>query len=533
MSVAALAVIAVAIVVLVALAKRIGVAYPIVLVLGGIALGYIPGVPRAELQPDLVFLVFLPPLLYWESVTAPTSGFRAGAAWIFQLAFGLVIATTVAVAFVAHRVDPAIGWPAALVLGAIVSATDEGAFASIADKLRVPRHLIATIEGESLINDATSLIIYAVAIGAVVGQVFTVGQAFEQLVISVVAAITIGFIAGGAVVTAWHFTRDDELQPIISLMAPYLAYLPAYHFKVSGVLAVVVTGIFVSRFTPRVLTPRSRLRTIGFWVTIVFVVNAFIFVLVGMQFREIVASLAQYSVSHLIWLAIAICATVIVVRLAWVFGQALIPLTNEPEHERGKADWAHVTVLAWTGMRGGISLAAALALPLMAGTHAFPQRSLIIFLTFAVLLATLVGQGGTLPWLLRLLRITEDDQDEREERLALSRIARVALIRLAALRKEREVPVAILATLRRHHRSRWREFADAKEGQEYRKRVTSQYRAIELELLTVQRAELLRLRNRGAIDNTVMRRIQALLDLEDEEIGLLSTTGHTDLDPEE
>src|SRR5581483_5327171 len=219
MSVAALAVIAVAILVLVALAKRIGVAYPIVLVLGGILLGYIPGVPRAELRPDLVFLVFLPPLLYWESVTAPTSGFLAGAAWIFQLAFGLVIATTVAVAFVAHRVDSSIGWPAALVLGAIVSSTYEVAFASLADKLRVPRHLIATIEGESLINDATSLIIYAVAIAAVVGQVFTIGQAFGELVISVIAAIAIGLAAGTLTVLAWRYTQDDELQPIISLMA--------------------------------------------------------------------------------------------------------------------------------------------------------------------------------------------------------------------------------------------------------------------------------------------------------------------------
>lgn len=533
MSVAALAVIAVAILVLVAVAKRIGVAYPILLVLGGIVIGYIPGVPRAEMRPDLVLLVFLPPLLYWESVTAPTSGFLAGAAWIFQLAFGLVIATTVAVAFVAHRLDPAIGWPSAFVLGAIVSSTDEVAFASLADKLRVPRHLIATIEGESLINDATSLIIYAVAIGAVLGQVFTVGQAFEELVISVIAALAIGLAAGAVIVTAWYFTRDDELQPIISLMAPYLAYLPAYHFRVSGVLAVVVTGIFVSRFTPRVLTPRARQRATGFWVTIVFLVNAFIFVLVGMQFHPILTeSLTRYSAWQLTWLAFAICATVIVVRLLWVYGQALIPLTNEPEHERGKADWAHVSVLAWTGMRGGISLAAALALPVMAGAGPFPQRSLIIFLTFAVLVATLVGQGGTLPWLLRALHIRQDDADEREERLALSRIARVALIRLAALRKERKVAAPILAALQRQHRSRWREFADAKEGEDYRMRVTSQYRAIERELLEVQREELLRLRNRGKIDNTVMRRVQALLDLEDEEIALLSSTGHTDIDPE-
>ena len=254
--------------------------------------------------------------------------------------------------------------------------------------------------------------------------------------------------------------------------------------------------------------------------------------LVGLQFHPIITSLSQYSPGFLLWLAAVVSATVILVRLAWVFTQALLPITNEPEHERGKADWAHVSVLAWSGMRGGISLAAALALPLTIGSGPFPQRSLIIFLTFAVLLATLVGQGGTLPWLLRILHIREDDADEREERLALSRIARVALIRLAALRETRNIPPPIIAALRRHHRSRWREFADAKEGEEYRRRVTSLYREIERELLGVQREELIRLRDRGKIDNTVMRRIQALLDLEDEEIRLLSTTGHTDIDPE-
>ncbi len=316
-------------------------------------------------------------------------------------------------------------------------------------------------------------------------------------------------------------------------MAPYLAYLPAYHFKVSGVLAVVVTGLFVNRFTPRVLTPRARQRATGFWVTIVFLVNAFIFVLVGLQFHPIITGLGQYSAGRLLWLAAAVCATVILVRIGWVFAQALLPITNEPEHERGKADWAHVSVLAWTGMRGGISLAAALALPLTIGAGPFPQRGLIIFLTFAVLLATLVGQGGTLPWLLRALRIREDDADEREERLALSRIARVALIRLGALRQTRKVPAPIIAALVRHHRSRWREFADAKEGQQYRRRVTSLYRAIERELLGVQREELIRLRNRGKIDNTVMRRVQALLDLEDEEMSLLGASGHTDVDPED
>lgn len=534
MTISALAVIAAAIVVLVAIAKRINVAYPIVLVLGGIAIGYIPGIPPATMPPDLVLLVFLPPLLFWESVTAPSSDFRAGAWWIFQLAFGLVIVTTVVVAVVIHVIDPNVGWAAAFVLGAIVSSTDEVAFATLADRLSIPRHLVATVEGESLINDATSLILYSVAIAAVVGQSFSLGHAIGSLVVSVIAAIAIGLASGAVLVGAQALTQDDELQPVIALIAPYLSYLPAHYLGVSGVLAVVTTGLFVTRFTPRVVLPRARLRVGGFFVTIVFVLNSFIFVLVGLQFRSIVATLSHvsHSIGALILYGVVISAVVIVVRIVWVFAQALLPVTNEPEHVDGEADWSHVTVLAWTGMRGGISLAAALAIPLTVASGPFPQRDLIIFLTLCVLLATLVGQGGTLPWLLKRLNVKDDGADEREERLALARTARIALIRLSQLQRERQIPAPIVAALRQRFRSRWREFANTRDGSVYRERIASLYRDIERELLDVQRKEVIRLRDLGKIDNTVMRRIQALLDFEDEEISLLSSTGHMDLDPE-
>ncbi|HET9394359.1 MAG TPA: Na+/H+ antiporter [Candidatus Rubrimentiphilum sp.] len=534
MTISALAVVAGAIIVLVAIAKRINVAYPIVLVLGGIAIGYIPGVPTATMRPDLVLLVFLPPLLYWESVTAPSSDFKTGAWWIFQLAFGLVVVTTVAVAVVIHFIDANVGWAAAFVLGAIVASTDEVAFVTLAERLRVPRHLVATIEGESLINDATSLILYGVAVAAVVGQSFSLGHALGSLVLSVVAAVAIGIVAGAIVVGAWALAQDEDVQPIISLIAPYISYLPAYFLGVSGVLAVVVTGLFVSRFTPRVLLPRTRLRAVGFWVTIVFVLNAFIFVLIGLQFRSIVSTLSHlsHSIGTLILYGVIVSAVVIVVRIVWVFAQALLPVTNEPEHAEGEADWSHVAVLAWTGMRGGISLAAALAIPLTVATGPFPQRDLIIFLTLCVLLATLVGQGGSLPWLLKRLKVKDDGADEREERLAMARTARIALIKLSALRRERQIPDPIMMALRQRFRSRWREFENTRDGSAYRERIASLYRGIERELLDVQRAELIRLRDRGKIDNTVMRRVLTLLDLEDQEISMLGSTGHMDLDPE-
>ena len=296
----ALIVVFIAIIVLVAVANRIGVAYPIVLVLGGMAIGFIPHMPTVPLPPQLVLVVFLPPLLYWESVTAPTSEFRENAFWIFQLAFGLVIVTTIAVAALAHAIVPGMSWGVAFVLGAIVSSTDEVAFTAIADRLNVPRHLIGTIEGESLVNDATSLILYGVGIAAVVGASFSLLHAAESLALSIVEALAMGLAAGSIAVMAWRAIKDDTVQATISVVIPFIAYLPAYYIGASGVLATVTAGIFVSRFTPTVIQPQAREMLTGFWVTVVFLLNAFIFVQVGISFHQIVLRLHDYSVAQLI-----------------------------------------------------------------------------------------------------------------------------------------------------------------------------------------------------------------------------------------
>jgi Na+/H+ antiporter len=526
-----LAVIFVAILVLVSLANRIGVAYPIVLVLGGIALGYVPGIPPLAMPPALVLTIFLPPLLYWESVTAPTSEFFSpdGLWWIFQLAFGLVVATMLAVAAVAHVMIPALAWGPALVLGAIVASTDEVAFGPIIARIPLPRHVIATIEGESLVNDATSLVLYGIGITAIVSGTFSFPHALGELAVSVVGAIAIGAAAALLCVAAWRLTKDDLLQAMVSLMAPYLSYLPAQHLGVSAVLAVVTTGLIVTHYTPRVMTPRARERGSGFWVTAVFMANAFIFVLVGMQFRTVLAALSRFSPLQLTGYGIAISAVVIVVRLAWVFAQGLLPSTNEPEHVEGKADWSHVTVLAWAGMRGGISLAAALAIPLETAAGPFPDRDLVIFLTFCVLVATLVGQGGTLPLLLRRLNVTDDGTDDREERIALAATAKAALKRLDELSRGGQTPKEVCEILRRRFRRRWAEFGEG-ERNDGAAHDAAMLRKYESELIDAQRAALIRLRSEGRIDNTVMRRVQRLLDLQSEEAQLLRSTGHADID---
>lgn len=532
MSSVAVAVVFVSIVVLASLAKRLNVAYPIVLVIGGIAIGYIPGIPKFVMPPDLVLVLFLPPLLYWESVSAPTGEFRAAAWWILQLAFGLVIFTMFAVAGALHAVASSISWGVALVLGAVVASTDEVAFAAVAPSLHVPRHLIATIEGESLINDATSLILYSVALGALAGTPMPISREVASLVLSLIVSVIVGAIAAAVVVTAWRLAQDEEIQPVISLIAPYLSYLPAHYLGVSAVLAVVVTGLIISSYAPRVLLPASRQRATGFWVTIVFVVNAFIFVSVGLQFHPIVASLSGYTFGQLLYYAVITCVTVIGVRALWVFGQSLMPATNRPEHAGGKADWAHVTVLAWSGMRGGVSLAAALSIPLMSAAGPFPQRNLVIFLTMCVLIATLVGQGGTLPLLVRLLKIRDDAANTREERLALAATARAALSKLDDMQRRWYIPKPVVIMLAERLRARWREFRDI-EG-EMRDRATGPelYRRLERAILDAQREELIRLRDDGKIDNTVMRRIQMLLDVENTEVDILMGERPTDIDPD-
>lgn len=522
--------IAVTVLVLVSIANRIGVPYPILLVLGGIGLGYVPGVPALQMPPAVVLLVFLPPLLYWESVNAPTSELfsRSGLWWVLQLAFGLVVVTTLAVAGVAHALIPAMAWGTALVLGAIVSSTDEVAFGPIVERVRIPRHVLATIENESLINDATSLVLYGIGVTAVVSGTFSAPNALASLALSIVGGSAIGIAAGFIGAGAWRLTRDPSLQSIISLSLPYLAYLPAWRLGASAVLATVAAGFTVAPYIPKVLTPESRIRVTGFWMTIVFILNAFIFVYAGMQLRAILASLHMPTVV-LFGYGAAVAATCIVVRLLWVFGQGFIPETNYPQHSHGKADWSHVSVLAWSGMRGGISLAAALAIPLETVAGPFPQRDLIIFLTFCVMLGTLVVQGGTLPLLIAWLRVTDDGANVREERIALAHCSKAALARLNELSQRENIPPRLYETLKIRFTARLAEFSTIA-GDRSVAKASDQYRHLTQDLLIVQRSELIALSNSGKIDNTVMRRILRLLDFEAEEIAILETTGHASIE---
>lgn len=520
-----LAAMTVAVLVLVTVANRINVPYPILLVLGGIGLGYVPGITPLHMSPGVVLLVFLPGLLYWESVNAPTSELfsRNGLFWAFQLAFGLVVVTTLAVAGVAHALIPAMAWGTALVLGAIVSSTDEVAFVPISERIRIPRHVLATIENESLINDATSLVLYGIGVAAVVSGTFSGPHALLGLGVSVVGGAAIGVVAGLLAVVAWRMTKDVYLQAIISLALPYLAYLPAWRLGASAVLATVAAGFTVAPFVPKVLTPASRLRNSGFWVTIVFVLNAYIFLYAGLQFRTIFESIHMPPLA-LFGYGAAIALTCVAVRMVWIFAQGFLPATNYPQHPGG-ADWGHVAVLAWSGMRGGVSLAAALAIPLETAAGPFPQRDLVVFLTFCVMLATLVLQGGTLPLIIAWFKVRDDGTDTREERIALSHCAKAALDCLKTLADGESIPPRLYRSLELRFSTRVAEFSTIAHDDSLAK-ASDLYRHLSSKLLDAQRAELMDLMKKGKIDNTVMRRVLRLLDFEAEEIAILESTGH-------
>lgn len=499
---------------LVSFARRVGVSYPIVLVLAGLVLGFAPAVPQVQLAPDLVLVIFLPPLLFWESITAPTDVMRANAGWITSLAIGLVIATTGVVALVAHAAIPGLGWAMAFVLGAIVAPTDELASAPVLERLRTPRHLVAVVEGESLLNDASSLILYATAVAAVVTGAFNPGIAVLQFFTAAIGGVLVGVACAWLAIETWRRVRDVDLQPVVAFTLPFLTYALATRFALSGVLAVVAAGIAVSRFTPFGLVPRARMRGADFYEAAVFLANAILFLLLGLQLRIVGTTVFhEYPWWTVLAYAAAINVTIIALRFGWFVLLEYVPWFggegkyNEPSVRRA-------LIASWSGLRGAVSLAAALAIPVaVAGGAGVPHRDLVIFLTFSVILVTLVGGGLMLPSIVRSLKIPPGDDEESEEmKAALTAMSRSAHERLHALEREGRITAEDTAALARHYASR-RRLPGAPVDREERRRF-----AAEREVLLAERTALVQLHNDGEMDNTVLRRIVHSLDIAEEAI---------------
>jgi Na+/H+ antiporter len=530
----AILILLVAVAALATLANRIKVPYPILLVLGGLVLGFVEFLPQVALKPDVVFLLFLPPLLYVSAIFTSWRDFRANLRPISLLAVGLVLMTTCVVAAVAHW-TVGLPWAAAFVLGAIVSPTDAIAATAVAQRLGVPRRIVTILEGESLVNDATGIVAYRIAVGAVVAGTFSLWQAGLQFIIGAVGGIAVGLAVGWAVLWARrHVSEDPSVQNTISLLTPFAAYLlaeePSHYawkellhlpgeFAFSGVLSVVATGLYVGRRGPYVITPETRLQGYAFWELVTFLLNGLIFALIGLQLRDIVQGLSEFSAATLILYAALISLTVILVRFLWVFPATYVPrwLSRSLRERDPSPSPRAVTVIAWTGMRGVISLAAALALPLtVEGGAPFPGRDLILFLTFSVILATLVVQGLSLPALIRGLGLEDDGSQEREEIEGRIEVAQAALARIEELVEEdwvREDTAERVRGLYNYRRSRFSARFDGDEdGIEER---SAAYQRFMRELLRTQRRALIELRNEGRIGDEAMHRIERDLDLEE------------------
>ena len=498
---------------LVAVARRLQISYPIALVLGGLALGFVPGLPHVQLDPNLVLLIFLPPLLYWEAVTAPTDVMLANPGQIGMLAIGLVFATTVIVGIVMHAVVPEMPWAVAFVLGAVVAPTDELASAPVLERLKMPRHLIAIVEGESLVNDALSLVLYAAAVTAVVTGVVRVWHIIGFLFVAAIGAFVLGLFVARIAVEGWRRVTDTQLQGVISLLLPFLAFAPAQRLGISGVLSVVTAGVYVNRFTPTVLTPSSRLQLVGFWETFVFIANALLFLLVGLQLRTIAANVfAHDSWPAVLLYAVIVNVAVIGVRLVWFLATEYVPVIGgSSEHPEG--DWRHALIASWSGLRGAVSLAAALAIPLTtASGAAFPHRDLIIFLTFSVIFVTLVGGGLTLPRVIAALHVAENEPEETEDlRRAQNEIARAALARIDELARDNRIDAAHASALRKRYEHERLLSAKASGGD--LPEAEEQHWNAEREVIDAQRRALVDLRERGEIDNAILRHVLISLDL--------------------
>jgi monovalent cation/hydrogen antiporter len=514
----ALVAILVSVALLLIAAERTSIPYPILLVVGCIGLGFIPGIPDIQLPPELVLVAVLPPLLYGSAFFTSLRDLRENAFAITLLAIGLVLSTMVIVAVVAHTLIPGLSWGVAFVLGAVVSPTDPTAATAIAERVGLPRRLVALIEGESLVNDGTALVAYKFAVIAVVSGAFSFGEAAGNFALNVVGGIAIGLGVGFIVRQVRRKIKDPALAITLSLMSGYFAYLPAIAAGVSGVLAAVTIGVYMGWYTPELTTWQTRLQGIAVWEITFFILNALLFALIGLQLPVIVDALSGYSAMQLVGYAAAVALTVIGARFLWVipgtYLTAWMRREKRPIQNPGRAS----IVLGWAGMRGAVSLAAALALPLTTDAGGpFPNRELIIFLTFGVIFASLVVQGLSFPALLKVLGLEDEGRAEKEENKARIYATEAALARLEELADEDWVRDDTLERIRglfNFRRERFRSRFDPESDGELESR-SLDYQRLLRELLVAERTAVFDLRRERRIDDLVMRRVIRDLDLEE------------------
>ncbi|MET0392894.1 MAG: Na+/H+ antiporter [Chitinophagaceae bacterium] len=515
-----------------ALIEKIRLPHPVFFVVAGLAIGFIPVLPDLVLDPEVVFVIFLPPLLYDAAFRTSWRDFKTDIRPISALAVSLVFFTTVAVAATAYYFIPGFSWPLAFLLGAIVSPPDAVAATGIIKGLGLNKRVITILEGESLVNDASALIAYRYALAAVTTGSFVVWQAGLQFLLVAGGGIAIGLVIGYLLVAAHKRIRNSpSVETGLTLLTPFLAYLAAEQVHASGILSVVSTGLFISWHSHEIFTYQTRMRARVVWDTLMFLLNGFVFILIGMQLPDILKQLSSYTLPQLIGYGILISAITILVRIIWVFAGAYaaklfrgngksLAASFERDDE---ATWKNVLIISWTGTRGIISLAAALAIPLtLYNGTAFPQRAMILFLCFVVIFITLVVQGLSLQPLVRLLGVKPAADEGREKRELQLLIVNSTLHFIDEecvagpgsrfkdqLKKKYEALAKQLATEIQTHKQN----EDTQE--ESAETPLTSVQQAQLRIAQFQRELLLRLHQQGAFSATAIKEVERTMDIND------------------
>ncbi len=445
-------------------AHRLKLASPIAFLLGGIALAMLPGVPKVEINPEHMLLIFLPPILMEAAFFTSIRDFRTELRSILLLAIGLVIVTTVTVGGVIVALVPGATWALGLIIGAITSPPDAAAATESLKGITLPKRVVSILEGESLVNDATGIVLYKLALGAVLAGSFSLVDASALLVWKIVGGISIGLLAGFIFVKIYPYLRDPSVEILTTFVPPYAAFYLAERNDMSGVLAVVAAGFYIGWHAPILFPPRMRIPAEAIWKLVVFFLNALAFLLIGLQLPELLQHLDILHNPGILALALAVCIASVAVRFLWVYIMAYglryalnrLRKTNEPYPA-----WQNVFVVSWTGMRGVVTLALALALPLtLADGSPFPERDLIVFLSISIIVFTLVLQGISLPWLVHKLTLSFDPKRMNEEWYARVEAAKSALTRLEELKNDGTVHMPALARIKEHYTERLQSLGD-------------------------------------------------------------------------
>jgi monovalent cation/hydrogen antiporter len=503
------------------LATRMKTPYPILMVIGGLVLSRIPGIPRFSLDPDIIFFAVLPPLLFAAAFTTSWRDFRYNLFSIFSLAFGLVGFTVFGVALISRWILPGFDWRLGLVLGAVVSTTDAIAATSIAQRVGLPRRIIDVLEGESLINDASGLLALEFTVALVVtGQTPSLATGAGTLIYLVAGGVATGLIVGKVVDWLEHHIDDSPIEITMSIVTPYVAYLAAENIHASGVLSAVACGLFLGRRSATFFSSIVRIEAHAFWNTLTFALNGIVFVLIGFQLPYVRERIGNVRLQDLLLEGALFSLAVILLRMMWVFPGAYLSyfirrrIFHQPEPTPG---WQSIFVAGWTGMRGVVALAAAISLPTtMANGMPFPQRDAILFLTFCVIFVTLVLQGLTLPALIRALGVREQRVGNCEESEARKIMVEAALSELQKS-PEREFPElkGVYEDVEGHYQARLSAAIDAVEGKSGGTGRVNLYEQVTRRYRVIERAAAIKLRDQDRISDEVLRELLRNLDLLD------------------